>query len=330
MKSGWGYLLCFLIILLESNAFFKVSFINDFQCSSKLYQKQDLKLSTNQEILSTATAENLSLVQLSKSMQNSMNSFKDKYILEEGKFVDYETLKSSSELSEFANMLNYLSKFAIPDVVKLSNSARMAFFINVYNSLVIYANAMSESVPTTPTERSAFFNGSSGVLLTFYDCKLSLDAIEHGILRGNRAHPSLKHLSNTFFDPTDRRSLLAIHPFDPRIHFVLNCGAVSCPPIRVIDEITLEKSLNIATKAYLQSEVRVDLINNIIALPMLLKWYGYDFGESFEDQLSFIVQSLLPTQTKTISPLALQIQQLIAQSNYTVTYNAYDWTQNRF
>ena len=38
------------------------------------------------------------------------------------------------------------------------------------------------------------------------------------------------------FDHDDPRLKVALKVLDPRIHFALNCGAKSCPPIRVYTE----------------------------------------------------------------------------------------------
>ena len=59
----------------------------------------------------------------------------------------------------------------------------------------------------------------------------SLDEIEHGVLRCNRGHP--KDKKPMFVLENDPRMKLMLTKFDARIHFALNCGANSCPPIRI-------------------------------------------------------------------------------------------------
>lgn len=69
---------------------------------------------------------------------------------------------------------------------------------------------------------------------------LSLDEIENGLLRGNRKPPmSLWPV----FMPWDRRRSGALNTkdVDPRIHFALNCGAKSCPLVRVYSADKLDK-----------------------------------------------------------------------------------------
>ena len=45
---------------------------------------------------------------------------------------------------------------------------------------------------------------------------------------------------------------------DPRIHFALNCGAVSCPPIAVYEGESLDEQLDIATEGFLEGNTIVD------------------------------------------------------------------------
>ena len=48
----------------------------------------------------------------------------------------------------------------------------------------------------------------------------------------------------------DERACLALD-LDPRIHFGLNCGAKSCPPIRVYSPTNLDSQLNRAAASFL-------------------------------------------------------------------------------
>ena len=65
----------------------------------------------------------------------------------------------------------------------------------------------------------------------------TLDEIEHGVLRCNKGHP--KDQKPMFSD--EARKSLSLSFLDPRIHFALNCGATSCPPIRLLKISRLNK-----------------------------------------------------------------------------------------
>ena len=84
---------------------------------------------------------------------------------------------------------------------------------------------------------------------------------------------------NTFRNISINKLLNTSNPasFDA-IHFALNCGAKSCPPIAFYNDEVLEEQLELATKAYLTSETEYDSSANIIHLPKLMSWFRADFG----------------------------------------------------
>lgn len=67
---------------------------------------------------------------------------------------------------------------------------------------------------------------------------------------------------------------------DARIHFALNCGASSCPPIREYEAEALDSQLDLATRSYLNqpSGVRIDEARRTVYLSQLFEWYRRDFG----------------------------------------------------
>jgi len=119
----------------------------------------------------------------------------------------------------------------------------------------------------------------------------SLDDIEHGILRGNRPHPSSSHPQ---FSPTDDRRKLAVKQVDSRIHFALNCGAKSCPPISFYTVENLQRGLDLAAQNFLTNETSVDLETKTITISKLLLWYREDFilHENESSKTSFVKKAL--------------------------------------
>ena len=60
------------------------------------------------------------------------------------------------------------------------------------------------------------------------------------------------------FEDSDPRRSLAIEKMDPRVHFALNCGAKSCPPVRVFSPPpALDKELKAAATAFVMSSISV-------------------------------------------------------------------------
>ena len=145
-----------------------------------------------------------------------------------------------------------------------------AFWLNLYNALTLHA-LHAAGINATVLESAGFFGRFvyrvSG--LTF-----SLNEIEHGVLRGNR----VAFLSRAPFGSGDPRASLVL-PLDARIHFALNCGALSCPPIRAYDAARLEQQLELAARSYLSS---ARLEGRTVWLPRLLEYYRADFGDPLE------------------------------------------------
>jgi hypothetical protein len=148
-----------------------------------------------------------------------------------------------------------------------------AFWINLYNALILQA-MMRAKVQKSVLEVPGFFDRFAYQFqFDSLEFSLTLNEIEHGILRGNRAV-----LFSAPFAANDPRKSLIL-PLEPRIHFALNCGAISCPPIRAYQASQLDSQLELATRSYLQS---VRLENGVVILPKLLDWYAKDFGTPLE------------------------------------------------
>lgn len=98
------------------------------------------------------------------------------------------------------------------------SSVVQAFCINLYNIMIQYA-FVKVGIGTTDLARSSFF---SSVSFQLGPDLLSLDDLEHGLLRGNRRAP---HSIAPQFSRKDPRIALSMPKVDYRIHFALNCGA---------------------------------------------------------------------------------------------------------
>ena len=150
------------------------------------------------------------------------------------------------------------------------DAARIAFWVNLYNALVRTA-VRAEGLRGDLRTHRRFFHRAAWKI---GDETCSLHVIEHGILRNNRPAPW------TFWRPlskTDPRLSFAPSQLDPRVHFALNCGAVSCPPIRAYDPTALDHQLDLATRSYLSGEV--SLHGRTLQLPYLCHLYARDFGD---------------------------------------------------
>jgi hypothetical protein len=123
--------------------------------------------------------------------------------------------------------------------------------------------------------RKSFF--SSNTIWIAGD-KISLDLIEHGILRRSKFKYSLGYLNKFFPSAFERK--FRLNKLDHRVHFALNCGAKSCPMITEYNLENIDEQLNTSASQYLSNEVYYNAIFNRVEIPALFLWFRNDFGGS--------------------------------------------------
>ncbi|MFT4890871.1 MAG: hypothetical protein ACI9YT_001792 [Halobacteriales archaeon] len=155
-----------------------------------------------------------------------------------------------------------------------TRAAKTAFWLDVYNAVAQHALREDPSLfePRFGIVRPVFRRS----LVSVVGHDLSLDEVEHGLLRGSKLGWGLGYLPNPFPDAFERR--FRVSPVDPRIHFALNCGAASCPPIAVYTAEEVDEQLDLATESYLETEASYDAEANLVRAPRLMLWYRGDFG----------------------------------------------------
>ncbi len=150
----------------------------------------------------------------------------------------------------------------------LDDAAKLAFWIDIYNA------AVQLQPPDALATRLGRFRLFRRTVITVADQALSLDAIEHGILRRSRWKVGLGTLGNP--RPSDFERVHRVVRLDPRVHFALNCGARSCPPIQAYRADRVDEQLALATRSYLASEVERE--GRTLHLPTVMLWFVGDFG----------------------------------------------------
>jgi hypothetical protein len=148
--------------------------------------------------------------------------------------------------------------------------AATAFWVNCYNAA---AQVLLREAPSLYEDRRRFFSAER---LTVAGTDLSLDDVEHGILRSSKWKYGLGYLPQPFpgeFERRHRRSEV-----DPRIHFALNCGAASCPPILAYTAAEVDDQLDEATRSFLEQSSTYDSGDGEVTVTRLFLYYRGDFG----------------------------------------------------
>lgn len=224
----------------------------------------------------------------------------------DGGRIDYAALRDSEDMERIemcAARLRGLDPRGL-----LGRDERTAFWINLYNALTVHAIIAFE-VEGSVLRKRGFFRRARYEVGEFV---LSLDEIEHGILRGNRALP---YVPSRTFAPGDARLELTIAEPDPRVHFALNCGSRSCPPIAAHGAEGLDEQLDMAARSFLEGGgMEIDAGSGELRLSRLLKWYGADFAGS-GGVVAFLRDYVEPGEAAGLDGLA-------------VVWMDYDWSLN--
>jgi hypothetical protein len=150
------------------------------------------------------------------------------------------------------------------------DTAKKAFWINVYNAWI---QILLRQQPQAYQHKTRFFAKRQiplcGLLFSF-------NQIEHGLLRRSAFWWSLGYLHHPFPSVFERSHRLAQK--DHRIHFALNCGAKSCPPVAFYQPDELEQQLEMATANFLEQTTQYDAAKHQVTVSKLLLWFQGDFG----------------------------------------------------
>lgn len=151
-----------------------------------------------------------------------------------------------------------------------TESQQICFWLNLYNG---YIQTELRRNPEKYQKRSKFF---ARKFIRLAGERLSLDILEHGILRRGRMKISLGYLPKIFRTRAEKR--WRVPRLDARIHWALNCGAASCPPILYYRPESLNEQLTLAEKSFLSSDCVYISEKNKVQVPQIFSWFRADFG----------------------------------------------------
>jgi hypothetical protein len=131
-----------------------------------------------------------------------------------------------------------------------SREEQLAFYINAYNALTV--DAVLDRWPITSVMRvRGFFDR---ILHMVAGREMTLNQLEGDIIRARFR--------------------------DPRIHFVVNCASVSCPPLarEAYTAANLESALETQTRTFLRASTTLDRQRRRATVTKLFEWYRDDWG----------------------------------------------------
>ena len=245
---------------------------------------------------------------LAEEMLSTIKDIKGAYYTDKGT-IDYGALRVSAEYAAYKRLTAALRGYD-PRLLK-DPSQRLAFWINLYNTIVV-DGIIGLKVKGSVKEVKGFF---SRIKYRIGGLTFSPDDIEHGILRAN-SRPYM-HVFRQF-GPLDSRRELIFETIDPRIHFALVCGSRSCAPIKFYTAERIEADLEAAAVNFINSpEVIVTPGEKRLAVSMIFKWYGKDFGGR-AGVVDFIRRYLVDEARK----------RFLEEERIRIEYQPYDWSLN--
>lgn len=262
----------------------------------------------------------VSPTQLASQIRSSMLKVKSQSITADGK-VDYAGIQESEAFRSYLSLTRELKSV---DLGALSASGKKSCLLNIYNCLIIHAvingllDVKGGTLARVKLYASAAYN-IGGVAF-------SLNDLENGLLRGNRKS-AVPLTGLPFPDESDPRRRLQLE-CDPRIHFALNCGAVSCPPIGVYTEEDVDAELALATEGFLDQSVSFDTSSKTVTLSMLFSWYRQDFGQTDAEVLEWIRANASPELKVRLDNFQASLGAGTGMQGLKISYAPYDWSLN--
>lgn len=187
--------------------------------------------------------------------------------------VAQDLLQNIMAKKSYEKQVNLLAESTLEDLVSELNTdtKKLAFWLNIYNSFIQIS--LTEN-PKEYKDRGAFFKKER---VKIAGETLSFDDIEHDIMRKSRVKISWGYLRK-YFRPKWERKLRIDGDLEWRIHFALNCGAKSCPPVALFSAENLNKELNFMATEYLKEQTTYNAETKTATSVVLFSWFRADFG----------------------------------------------------
>jgi len=190
-----------------------------------------------------------------------------KYVSADGK-VNYRDWANNQ-----AALDGYLAQLAgTQPLSNWSTNVQLAYWINVYNAYTVKLVLQHYPVQTIKD----IYQGNP------WD--------KAWITLGGKTY-SLNQIENEYIRQRFR---------DPRIHFALNCGALSCPPLlnEAYDPARLDAQLTSRTKAFIADQFQNQTAATTVRLSQLFVWYKDDFKPDVISFLNTYLATPIPAEAK--------------------------------
>jgi len=189
---------------------------------------------------------------------------------------DYAGLKANTEHRQKLN--SYLLGLTGLDPRTYSRNEQKAYWINLYNALTVFVIVGRYPVDSIRDIKSGLLTPGPWEmeLITIQGEKLTLDNIEHGILR-----PIWK---------------------DPRIHYAVNCASIGCPNLapQAYRSDNLERLLENGAREYINHPRGMSVDDGDLVVSSIYDWFKVDFGDTDEGVFAHLRQYATPENAQML------------------------------
>ena len=192
--------------------------------------------------------------------------------------VDYDAFTRDTSFTRYLEAMNKV------DPSLLSSDERLAYWINIYNAWTI-------RLITQHDERESIRN-----------INRTLGFLE---LKGPWTEPLVRAAGRTLSLDQVQYEMIRRESSDPRIHFALSCGAMSCATLRseAYTGAKLDAQLHDQGRVFLTTDStrnRFDVKNRTFYRNIVFRHYRRDFGETRREVEAFLAQWYNDTTTMQI------------------------------
>ncbi|CAH8260156.1 unnamed protein product [Arabidopsis lyrata] len=244
-----------------------------------------------------------------------MTAILESYSSNDRSCVDYLRISQSEEFRRYLNLAQDLHRL---NIVELSTEEKLAFFLNLYNAMVIHA-LIRIGRPEGVIARRSFFTDFQYVVGGY---SYSLSSIRNDILRRGR-RPSYPFIIPFINDNARHKCQLGLQKLNPLVHFGLCDGTKSSPVVRFFTPQGVEAELKRAAREFFQNGgIEVVLDKRTIHLSKIIKWYKEDFSEE-KKMLKWIMSYIDANDAGLLTHLLGD-----GGGSFNIVYQDYDWSIN--
>lgn len=199
---------------------------------------------------------------------------------------------------KYRRFLKLVSKLQKIDIGALPKHERQAFFINIYNTMVLHG-LIEFGVPQNPGQYKAF---EKDVNYLIGGLEFTLGDIKHGILRCNRKPPA--NYWERQLQAQDPKLQFRLHIRDPRSLLVLiDCSETipTAEQVPVLKPGRTDTDLEEQVEKFCARRVEINDRTCEILLPRVFRIFRDDFGSSEAEMVSWLSQYIDNPPTHLLS-----------------------------